>query len=137
MEPSQELRDIILSWFRSAAAGDAAWRDRHVSRHPSLRIVGTDPDEWLDGDAAYQFLKNEAENVGGKVTVEVPEAEAFIEGEVGWGVARPVITLGDGSTVSPRWSAVFHREDGGWKMVQLHASIAVGNVEAFGDTFEA
>jgi ketosteroid isomerase-like protein len=137
MERCQELEEIIRNWFAAAAAGDASWRDRHVSKHADLRIVGTDPEEFLDGDAAYQFLKNEAENVGGKVQVRVAEAEAFSEGSVGWGVALPVITLGDGATVSPRWSAVFHREDGGWKMVQLHASIAMGNREAFGDTFSA
>lgn len=137
MEPSSELRDIIVNWFKAAAAGDASWRDRHVSRHPNLRIVGTDPDEWLDGEHAYSFLKDEAENIGGKVQVEVPEAEAFVEGSVGWGVARPVITLGDGRKVSPRWSAVFRREEDGWKMVQLHASVAIGNEQAFGDTFSA
>lgn len=135
MESSTELRDIIVQWFKAAAAGDASWRDRHVSRHANLRIVGTDPDEWLEGEPAYRFLKDEAENIGGKVQVEVPEVEAFSEGSVGWGVARPVITLGDGAKVSPRWSAVFRREDDGWKMIQLHASVAVGNAEAFGDTF--
>ncbi len=137
MEPSAELREIIVNWFKGAEAGDASWRDRHVSKHANLRIVGTDPEEWLDGDRAYRFLKDEAENIGGKVRVQVPEVEAFVEGSVGWGVARPVITLGDGRKVSPRWSAVFRREDDGWKMIQLHGSVAVGNEQAFGDTFSA
>ncbi len=135
MKRSHELEKIIVDWFAAAAAGDASWRDRHVSRHANLRIVGTDPAEWLDGQEAYGFLKNEAENIGGKVQVEVPEVEAFSEGSVGWGVARPRITLGDGRQVSPRWSAVFRREDDGWKMIQLDASVAIGNEQAFGDTF--
>ena len=135
MELSPELQEVIVDWFKAAAAGDASWRDRHVSRHPNLRIVGTDPEEWLEGERAYRFLKDEAESIGGKVQVQVPEVEAFSEGSVGWGVARPIITLGDGRQVSPRWSAVFRREDGGWKLVQLHASIAMINEEAFGDTF--
>ena len=29
--------------------------------------------------------------------------------------------------------ALFHLEDGGWKMVQLHASVGAGNRETFGD----
>jgi ketosteroid isomerase-like protein len=135
MRPSPELREIIASWFKAAESGDAAWRDRHVSRDPNLRIVGTDPDEWLLGEPAYAFLKHEAETVGGRVRVSVREVEAFEEGSVGWGVAIPDITISDGRRVSPRWSAVFHREDGQWRMVQLHASIAVGNEAAFGDTF--
>jgi hypothetical protein len=137
MQPSTELRDIIVQWFHAAAAGDASWRDRHVSRDPYLRIVGTDPGEWLQGEPAYAFLKHEAEHIGGKVTVQVPEAEAYSEGDIGWGLARPIITLADGRQVSPRWSAVFRRENGAWKMVQLHASVAIGNEEAFGDTFSA
>ena len=135
MEPCADLQEIIVNWFHAAAAGDASWRDRHVSRHPNLRIVGTDPDEWLEGELAYRFLKDEAESIEGKVQVQVPDVEAFSEGSVGWGVARPVITLGDGRKVSPRWSAVFRREDGGWRMIQLHASIAMTNEQAFGDTF--
>lgn len=127
---------VITKWFEAAAAGDASWRDRHVSRDPDLRIVGTDPDEWLRGESAYGFLKREAETVGGRLSVKVLEVEAYREGEVGWGVARPEITLADGTKVTPRWSAVFHREDGGWKLVQLHASLAVGNAAGFGDTFE-
>ena len=135
MEPSAELEEIIVNWFKAAAAGDASWRDRHVSRHASLRIVGTDPEEWLQGEHAYRFLKEEAESIGGKVQVQVPEVEAFSEGGVGWGVARPVITLADGRKVSPRWSAVFRREEQGWKMIQLHASVGLTNEQVFGETF--
>ena len=133
MEPSPEIRDIILGWFEAAQRGDAAWRDRHVSRR--ARIVGTDPNEWLEGDEAYEFLKNEAEGIGGKISVTVPEAEGFREGSVGWGLARPIISLPDGNQVSPRWSAVFHQEDGQWRLVQLHASIAISNEESFGEVF--
>ncbi|MBI5289825.1 MAG: nuclear transport factor 2 family protein [Chloroflexi bacterium] len=135
MEASPELAEIIVNWFKAAETGDASWRDRHVSRHAKLRIVGTDPEEWLQGEPAYRFLKDEAENVGGKVQVQVAEVEAYRDGDVGWGLARPIITIADGRKVSPRWSAVFIREDGGWKLIQLHASVAIGNEEAFGDTF--
>ena len=137
MRASAEIRDIIAAWFRAAADGDASWRDRHVSAEPDLRLIGTDPEEWLSGQPAYDFLANEARAIGGKVNVRVLEVEGFEEGTVGWGSARPEITLPDGGKVTPRWSAVFHREEGGWKMVHLHASVAVGNAEAFGDVFEA
>ena len=60
------------------------------------------------------------------------EAEAFREGTVGWGVARPTLTLPAGKAISPRWSAVFHQEDGEWKLVQLHASVGVPNEALLG-----
>jgi hypothetical protein len=135
MEAAPEIRDIISAWFEAAAIGDASWRDRHVSRAQGTRIVGTDPEEFLDGAKAYDFLRNEALAVGGKIKVTVGFVEAFKEGSVGWGVALPTIQLPNGDTASPRWSAVFHQEDGDWKLVQLHASIPVTNAESFGDTF--
>ncbi|MGQ0798309.1 MAG: nuclear transport factor 2 family protein [Methanobacteriota archaeon] len=112
MEPSAELREIIVGWFTAAAAGDVSWRDRHVSHAPELRIVGTDPNEWLKGEPAYAFLKTEAETIGGRIKLRVLEAEAYVEGNVGWGLARPEITLGDGTNVTPRWNAVFRKDEG-------------------------
>jgi hypothetical protein len=53
---------------------------------------------------------------------------------MGWGAARPTIELPDGRQVNPRWSAVFRREDGVWRLIQLHASFAIGNVDAFGES---
>lgn len=135
MQPSPELRDVIRGWFKAAETGDASWRDRHVLHHPSLRIVGTDPEEWLQGDAAYAFLKHEAETVGGKLKVQVLEVEAYEDGNTGWGLAKPEITLASGAKVTPRWSAVFRRDVAAWKLVQLHASIGIGNEAAFEDTF--
>jgi adenylate cyclase len=134
MERAPELAEIIKAWFEAAAKGDVSWRDRHVSRQPGMRIIGTDPDELLEGERAYAFLKNEAEAAGGKLQVSVGHVEAFKEGSVGWGLAIPTITFPDGKKLTPRWSAVFHIEDGQWRLVQLHASFAKANTETFGDT---
>jgi hypothetical protein len=136
MQYSHEICDVITGWFAAAVKGDTNWRDRHVSPLADLRIIGTDPEEWLKGKPAFEFLANEAKHVGGKISVVIQEVEGYREGNVGWGCAVPEITLQDGTIVSPRWSAVFHLENGTWRMVQLHASIAISNDEAFGDTFK-
>jgi hypothetical protein len=67
------------------------------------------------------------EGSGGSVRFSPTDTEAFQEGTVGWAATRLTISLPDGRQVSPRWSAVFHQEDGVWKFVQTHASIAVPN----------
>lgn len=136
MQASSELRDIITGWFKAVETGDITWCDRHVSGHPDLRVAGTDPVEWLKGAAAEAFMRREAVHVVGKLKANARDVEAYTEGNVGWGIARPEITLMDGSKVSPRWSAVFVNDGSNWRMVQLHASIAIGNEAAFGDTFE-
>lgn len=135
MQDSPDLRNIITGWFDAVAKGDAGWPDHHVSRVSGLRIIGTDPEEMLQGATAYEFLKSEAETLGGKVTIEVKDVEAFEEGSVGWGLALPEITFGNGVKVMPRWSAVFHKEAEDWKLVQLHASLGRPNAEAFGVAF--
>ena len=137
MHESTELCNIITGWFKAVETGDITWCDRHISASPDLRVVGTDPEEWLKGALAEAFMRREAVHVVGKLTARVRDIEAYVEGDIGWGIARPEITMLNGGKVTPRWSAVFRRESGEWKMVQLHASVAMGNEAAFGDTFGA
>lgn len=129
MERSPELEGLVRAWFDAASKGDASLVDRHVSHQGSTRLIGSDPDEWVAGPNVADFLRGEVEGSGGNVTFSPSETEAFSEGSVGWAATRLTITLPDGKSVSPRWSAVFHREDGEWRFVQTHASIAVPNEE--------
>src|SRR5919109_910812 len=131
MQTSAELLKIINNWFESVASGDLSWIDRHISRN-MVRLVGTDPNEWLEGKHVSEFLKAEVKALGGMIKVELGETEAYQEGSVGWGLARPKLIMPNGQQISPRWSAVFHQEDGEWKLVQLHASIGISNEELFG-----
>jgi ketosteroid isomerase-like protein len=130
MQTSNELREIINNWFESVASGDLSWTDRHISK--TARLVGTDPNEWFEGEQAAEFLKEEVKAMGSVIKVELGETEAYEEGSVGWGLARPTLIMPDGKQIFPRWSAVFHEEDGEWKLVQLHASVGVSNEELFG-----
>ncbi len=129
MERSPELERFIVAWFDAATRGDPSLVDRHVSRQEGTRLVGSDPDEWFGGPAAAEFLKNELQGSGGSVR-SLSDLEAFSEGTVGWAMTRFTLSFPDGSSVSPRWSAVFHKEDGQWRFVQLHASIGVTNEES-------
>ena len=130
MERSPELRDLVLAWCEAVSRGDTSLVDKHVSREAAARLIGSDPGEWLAGEQVVEFLRNEVQKYGGNVMSSPSETEAFSEGTVGWAATRLTITLPDGKTVSPRWSAVFHQEDDEWKFVQAHASIAMPNEEA-------
>ena len=68
MERSQELEDLVRAWFGAASKGDASLIDRHVSRDPGTRLIGSDPNEWLDGEEIAGFLRGEAENAAGNAT---------------------------------------------------------------------
>ena len=127
MERSPELVSLVETWFGAASTGDASVIDRHVSPDAAVRLIGSDPDEWLAGAKVADFLRGEVTRSGGKAKFTPSDTEAFAEGTVGWAATHLTITLPDGRSVRPRWSAVFHREGGEWKFVQTHASIAVPN----------
>jgi ketosteroid isomerase-like protein len=127
MERSPELEALVGAWFEAASRGDVSPVDRHVSRDGGSRLIGSDPEEWFQGQAVADFLRGEVERAGGDVRFSPHDTEAFSEGAVGWAATRLTITLPDGRRISPRWTAVFHQENGVWKFVQTHASIAVPN----------
>ncbi len=130
MKDSDEIRGLVAAWFASVTRGDGSLIERHVSAAPGARLVGSDPDEWLQGGAAIStFLRGEVEGSGGAATFTPSDTEAFEEGSVGWAATKLTISLPDGRSVSPRWTAVLHREGDAWKFVQTHASIAVPNDE--------
>jgi ketosteroid isomerase-like protein len=126
---SEKLEAIIAAWFEAASQGDASLVDRHVSSEQGNRLIGSDPDEWLSGSAVAGFLRGEAERSGGNVSFVPSGTEAYEEGSVGWATTRLTLSLPDGKYVTPRWSAVFHKEGDTWRFVQTHASIAVPNDE--------
>jgi hypothetical protein len=127
MKASPEIVALVEEWFAAASRGDPALVDVHVSKDEANRLTGSDPDEWLSGASVAEFLAGEATRSGGMVSFVPSQTEAFEEGTVGWAATRLTITLPDGTFVSPRWTAVFHKEGDGWAFVQTHASIAVPN----------
>ena len=128
MERSPELEQLVVTWFEGASRGDASLVDAHVSGSEGTRLIGSDPGELFHGGSAVAaFLRGEVEGAAGHAAFSPDAVEAFSEGTVGWASAIVTITLPDGKHVSPRWSSVFHREDGVWKFVQTHASIGIAN----------
>jgi uncharacterized protein (TIGR02246 family) len=128
MERSGEIEQLVADWFSAATKGDASLVSEHISPGADARVIGSAPDEVFQGGAAVvEFLTGEVKGAGGRVTFEPKDIEAFSEGSVGWAATWVTITMPDGRQISPRWSAVFHREEGVWKFVQIHASIAVPN----------
>lgn len=128
MESSPQIERLVADWFAAATKGDASLVKAHVSPSAATRLIGSDPDEVFKGGAAVaEFLTGEVEGAGGHATFEPADIEAFSESTVGWATTRVTITMPDGKHIAPRWSGVFHQEDGVWKFVQTHASIAVPN----------
>lgn len=133
MERSDELRGIILAGFESFSSRDTSWIDRHTSRHEGALIIGTDPNEWIEGGERVAEDSTQEIQQSTAMFSSPGEVEAFVEGTVGWASGRPVWTLEDGTEIPARWTGVFHQEDSEWKMVQGHISVGVPNEQLFGE----
>ena len=128
MERSPELAQLVTDWFDAASRGDPSAIAKHVPADESVRLIGSDPDEWLcGGEAVAEFLRGEVSGGAGNVSFTPNDTEAFAAGDVGWAATKVTIAMPDGRKVTPRWSSVFVRRDGVWQFVQTHASIAVSN----------
>ena len=132
MERSAELQDRVLDGFEAFSSRDTSVVDRDTSRHEGVRLIGTDPDEWFEGEQVAEVLKQEMQDTTDIVEISTKDLDAFVEGTVGWVSGRVIWTLEDGTEIPTRWTAVFHQEDDEWKMVQAHTSVGVPNEELFG-----
>lgn len=125
MEESAGVREAMLRYYDRASAGDAASFDQLVSREQASMIIGTAPNEWHgDRDGWKAAFPPQGLRVG------AGDLRAYEEGSVGWLADQPSFVLPDGTAVRTRATAVMRREDGGWKLVQAHVSIAVPDEQA-------
>ena len=130
MESSVELRDLTLQLAHAIGAGDIDFLRRHTSRQPGTAFLGTDPDEWwADLESLSRALA--AQSQAG-VTLDPGQPVAYQQGDVGWAVDREIrFRVGD-QEQRFRFTVVYRRDEGVWKMVHFHSSIGVPNTEALG-----
>ena len=130
MEPSTDLRDLTVQVVQAVGDGDVAFLERHIARQADVAFLGTDPDEWWTDLASLSRALTAQRQAG--VTAIPGDPLAYQEGNVGWAVDRRVRVLIGDREVSFRFSVVYCREDGAWKMVHFHSSIGVPNADAIG-----
>jgi hypothetical protein len=133
MNPSSELRELMVRYWAAFTRGDVSFVEAHLSTDPDILGVGTDPVEWYEGLEVHRVFTEQLTAVAG-VSITPGNIRAHQEGKVGWIADRPTFTLPDGTTFSVRFTAVAHREDGEWKLVQAHTSVGVPNEQVVGQT---
>jgi ketosteroid isomerase-like protein len=132
VQESPELIALVERMYAALADGDVAWLSGLLSASESAVTIGTDPAEWWEGAAIRdRWLAQLAAGMG-EARMTATRLRAFEEGDVGWVADAPTVVLPGGTTLTLRTTAVFHREDGDWHMVQGHTSIGVPNEESIG-----
>ncbi len=137
MNRSTEIKDAVLRLYESVTRGDVSTIERLFSRQSGVLTIGSDPGEWwADYDTIVGAFKEQFQESGTR-QIRASELTAFAEGTVGWSADRRTMRLPNGKEITIRETFIFHKEDAEWKIVQMHASLAVPNAELLGKELKA
>ncbi len=131
MRESEELRAVIARSIHAAQQRDGATLANFFSRSAATRYVGTDPEEWWNGVGFVDAFPNHVTKWP-PLKLEAQDIEAFEAGDTGWGACRATATFGDAEPAPVRFTFVFVLETGIWRLIQMHSSLGVPNVEWVG-----
>lgn len=131
MHQSTDVREAMLRFYDRFAAGDVAAFAQTITSWEDAFVIGTDPGEWLDGRAAWIAGYEEQVRAVPGIRLEVGNLRGYAEDSLGWAADQPTFVIPDGSTIPTRLTAVLRLEDGIWKVVNAHFSVAVPNDELF------
>ena len=130
MKESPDLKAWALRFYDALVAGDAKTCEQMVSTGEETLAIGTDPDEYWRGDKVRDALRMQLEASGG-FPLKASDPVAYEEGDIGWFADNGTMQGPDGEARF-RVTGVAHRENGEWKLVQMHGSFPVSNEEALG-----
>jgi hypothetical protein len=127
MKQSDELKTLILQWYRSKTVGEVLDLIEHLFSHQEgFMAIGTDPTEWWQNSQeiinGYRAMAKDD-----IVDIKVGDLIAYSEGTVGWVADRVVYTIPNGIKIPMRHTFVLHKENDEWKIVHVHYSIGVSN----------
>ncbi len=133
MEEAPELKAVALRFYEAISSGDLEFIRKLTSTQRGVLGIGTDPNEWWTGGSTIiEKFQAQLEEMGGRMETIPGDLDAYREGSVGWMSDRAAWRLEDGTEVPFRLTAVFHKENGDWKIVQLHTSVGVRNESTVG-----
>ena len=123
MQSSEALRETVISFYDRFSANDLASFDGLVS-HEAALFIGTADDEWF---ADREKLRSGFGLEG--LRIEGHDPQGWEEGPMGWVSDRPTMHAPGIGAIRTRFTGVFRREKGQWKLVMSHFSVGVPDEE--------
>jgi hypothetical protein len=120
MSESTEVRDTVLELYRRMLAGESDAANDLISRDPALIFIGS-AGEWIDDQATLRS----GTQVPGEGLQAGTNPVGYANGDVGWFADQPTWLFADGTSAEMRLTAVLQREAVGWRIVNVHMSVAV------------
>ena len=129
MQADQELKEFVVNMYEAVSNGDSVFLENFLADQGNVLMIGTDSNEWWSKtNTIIEQLKTQAQ-LGVKL---VPgNLVSFSEGSVGWMADDGKFVRPNGDEAPYRMTAVFHRENDEWKLIQAHVSKGVPNSELF------
>jgi len=126
MERSPDVEQLAVAWLAGMKAGDAAAVAGLFAEHDATTVIGNGADQWFTGDAyTGRRLRDSLDEHGG-IPFEPGSLTGWAAGEVGWFAGHMTIVF-PATTIPLRMTGVAVRQDGAWRLVQLHVSAAVSD----------
>jgi ketosteroid isomerase-like protein len=131
MRRSPEIEQCVRDMVNAVDRGDVQAAKRSLSAEEGVVMIGTSPDEYARSEEGMgRMIKDSTPEGPEQLHMSVDEVYGYEEGDVAWADSTGRF-MRDDSTVATRFTTVFHREEGGWRCVQAHASIGVANERMF------
>lgn len=132
IKPSPEIEAVVRRWLSAHSGKKTRPLVNMLSSSEEVRYVGSAPGEYWSGAMLRRGL--------GQHVAELPDwsadgvsVEGFERGDVGWAVWRGQLSFaGRDEVLDWRFSFVLTLDDGDWRIVQVHSSIAQPNLEISG-----
>jgi hypothetical protein len=96
------------------------------SEHEATTVIGNGADQWFTGDTYTRRRLDQSLGEHGGIPFEPGSLAGWAAGEVGWFAGQVTIVF-PATTIPLRMTGVAVRQDGRWRLVQLHVSAAVSD----------
>jgi len=120
MAPSSDIVETVLRMYGHMLAGEGDAANELISRDPALVFIGS-AGEWIDDQDTLRAGKQ----VPGEGLIPGPNPIGYANGDVGWFADQPTWQFADGTSAEMRLTAVLQHEVAGWRIVNVHMSVAV------------
>ena len=122
VDPAAEqaaVRAVNAAWFKAYVAGDVEGVAASYADDAVLSPPGAPEARGRDAIRAYFTQEIAGMQAAGLSAASDPATEVGVSGDLAWESGRFTVTAKDGSVVDTgKFSSVFARRDGGWKMIR-------------------
>lgn len=125
MKESTEIIQAMHRFFDRVSAKDIQAFYQLVELGEATLVLGTAPGEIVREEERLRF----GFELEGLALQPGRSHGAWEEGDLGWYVGEPMATLPDGTKQAWRMTTIWHRTEGRWKLVHMHASVGVPDEE--------